>query len=879
MTALVKPARGTTSIALGDFLTKDLRLPAKSALVEARETGLEAEILNVAVERGDTPLLFDVAVTPFSSDSDLMLLSLTEVRQGNAEDLAAEFGGRREAGYERELILTRKRLAALERDCETTEQELRSANEELLSMNEELQTSNEELETSREELQSINEELETINAELTENNRQLARANSDLKNLLESTDIATLFIDAAGCVRLFTPELTRLFGVQERDIGRSIHDLASKVDYPEMKEDSAAVHRSLRPIEREVRVAATDETFIARTRPYRTVDNRLDGVIITFVNITHRKRNERQLERNARILREQYAELEQLYDTAPIGLNLLDRDLRYLRINNELAANGHSVEDHIGQRQADMVPAVHAEIAELQERVFVTGEAVRGITVRSETPAEPGRVREGQVDFYPVMDGETVFAIGGCVREVTNERELERRIAESEARLRRIFDKAPVSISMHEGPELITTYSNPANQHDIGEREILGQAIEVAMPELQGSELLQRLLDAYKSGVSNEMVLLDAVMPDRAETGKRIIFRSVLEPWFDSRGNVEGVISFSVDVTDQILAQQRDAEHRKRLQRLQDGLSAFVGMLDPDGTLTEANAVALGHGGLTREGVIGKKFWDCWWWTFSAEVQEGLKDAIARAAAGETVRYDVPSRMAGGEIIVIDLQLVPLTDEAGKVTEILPSAIDVTERVRAEERKDILLAELEHRVKNSLATAQAVARFTARTAESPEAMARSLADRLAAISRTHDALTRRDWAGQGLRALAEAETAPFVEPGDGRFTYFGDDLLLDPTTALSFGLALHELASNATKYGAFRNGVGQVEVHVRADDGDLARLSWTELDGPEVRPPERQGFGTFLIETLLARELNADIRLVYKSTGLECVIERRPGAE
>ena len=118
-----------------------------------------------------------------------------------------------------------------------------------------------------------------------------------------------------------------------------------------------------------------------------------------------------------------------------------------------------------------------------------------------------------------------------------------------------------------------------------------------------------------------------------------------------------------------------------------------------------------------------------------------------------------------------------------------------------------------------------------------------------------------------------------LKPADGRFAYTGDDLLLDPSTALSFGLALHELASNAAQHGAFRNGDGRVEVHVRADGGELARLSWTERDGPEVRPPERKGFGTFLIETLLARELNADIRLDYPSTGLECVIERRPGAE
>lgn len=319
MAAFVKPSRGATSTGLDDYLAPELRLPVHSALEEARENQADADIRNLVVEAAGLPRLFDVRISPVAEDGDLMLLSLTEVRRAEEGDLGGADEVQRREGHAQELLLTRKRLATVEREYETAEQELRSANEELLSMNEELQSSNEELETSREELQSINEELETINAELTENNRQLGRANSDLKNLLESTDIATLFIDQNDCVRLYTPEVTKLFGVQERDIGRSIHDLARKVDYPELKEDAETVRRTLQPIEREVRIEATDETYSTWVRPYRTVDNRLDGVVVTFVDVTQRKRSARQLEENARILREQYAELEQLYEPPRSG--------------------------------------------------------------------------------------------------------------------------------------------------------------------------------------------------------------------------------------------------------------------------------------------------------------------------------------------------------------------------------------------------------------------------------------------------------------------------------------------------------------------------------------------------------------------------------
>ena len=272
--------------------------------------------------------------------------------------------------------------------------------------------------------------------------------------------------------------------------------------------------------------------------------------------------------------------------------------------------------------------------------------------------------------------------------------------------------------------------------------------------------------------------------------------------------------------------------------------------------------------------MIGRKVWDIWWWSFSEESQERLKAAVARAAAGETLRYDVPARMAGGEILTIDFQLAPIFGPAGEVREIVPSAIDVTEWVRAEERKDILLAELEHRVKNTLATVQAVARFSKRWAKDKEDMARSLTDRLAAISRTHDALTATDWEGERLTALLRAELAPYVDPEGDRFRYTGEDLILSPRNALPVGLAIHELATNAAKHGALSKEGGRIEVCVDADGADLKRLEWREIDGPAVGPPEEEGFGMFLIGTLLAKELKARVNVEFPITGVRCVIER-----
>lgn len=878
MTALVKPSRGRPSTSLDDFLSPELRLPVHSALDEARKTALDAEVKNVVAHVGETPRLFDVSVTPFGSDSDLMLVALSEVRQRDLEELVDGDSRRPDSEYEQELLLTRKRLTSLEQEYETAEQELRSANEELLSMNEELQSSNEELETSREELQSINEELETINAELTENNRQLTRANSDLKNLLESTDIATLFIDDRDSVRLYTPELARLFGVQERDVGRSIHDLASRVEYRDLAADAARVRKTLQPAERELRIEATDETFQARVRPYRTVDNRLDGAVITFIDITTRKRNERQLEENARVLREQYSELETLYDTAPVGLSLLDRDLRYLRINEELAAiNGFSVQEHVGELQQDLLPEAHSEVVDIQKQVLETGEAARGLTIRTETPSEPGNMREFLVDFYPVRSGDEVAAVGSCVREVTKERQLERQIAESAVRQRVAVNAAGLGVFDWNMRKDEALWENDRVY------EIFGRAKEdgpLSFDEFRNSVLhpddIERFAAEVERAKESGTLSIDVRirrLSDRAPRYVQYSGRIVKDG--DGPLRMIGVVA---DVTDVTLAQAREAEQRQRLQKLQDSLSSFVGMLTPDGTLVEVNATALERGGLTRDDVIGRKFWDCWWWSFSDESQARLKDAVGRAAKGESLRYDVPARMAGDRMLTIDFQLVPNMDEGGRVTEIVPSAVDVTERVEAEQRKGLLLAELEHRVKNILATVQSVARFTARMAQDKEHMAESLIDRLGAISRTHDALTASGWQAQSLRSLVEAEVAPYADSGNGRFTYRGDDLLLEPGTVLSLGLAVHELATNAAKYGAYSTESGRVEVTAERDGKEFAWVEWREIGGPPVAPPDREGFGTFLVQKLLAQELKAKIRVSYDETGVKCLIEREEGA-
>lgn len=189
-------------------------------------------------------------------------------------------------------------------EMQTSQEELRSTNEEMQSTNEELQSTNEELTTSKEEMQSLNEELQTVNAELQARVDELSRSNNDMKNLLNSTDIATLFLDNKLQVRRFTTEATKLIKLISGDIGRPITDLASDLLYPNLENDAREVLTKLGFVEKPI-TSRDGSWFTVRIMPYRTLDDRIDGVVITFTDITKAKKLEAELREQREILAKQ----------------------------------------------------------------------------------------------------------------------------------------------------------------------------------------------------------------------------------------------------------------------------------------------------------------------------------------------------------------------------------------------------------------------------------------------------------------------------------------------------------------------------------------------------------------------------------------------
>ena len=309
-----------------------------------------------------------------------------------------------------------------------------------------------------------------------------------------------------------------------------------------------------------------------------------------------------------------------------------------------------------------------------------------------------------------------------------------------------------------------------------------------------------------------------------------------------------------------------DAPGDARLRRLLDSVLAFVGVLSTDGVLLEANEPAVAAAGVPREELIGRPFWDCYWWSFDPATQDRLRDAVARAAEGERIRYDAEIRVVGDGRLWIDFQIVPVLGADGRVTELIPSGVDITERKLAEAHRELLVRELSHRVKNTLATVQAMASQTLRTASSPAAFRDAFGARLRAIAASHDLLVEADHSAVDLAELVRHQVGPYANDDGGTLVLEGGPLELPGDVAHAMGLVLHELAGNASKYGALSTA-GTVRVSWSRDGDGRLRLRWTERGGPPVAPPERRGFGTRLIEQTLSTE-GGGPRFDYAPEGL-----------
>ena len=286
---ILQPALGPPSRSVFDMIKRNLRHSARAALRTAAESGRTVEQEVASEAGGSRSVTLIVEPLPGQEPDRPFLIVFKENGSAEAGPVQApdDIGTQSlTTELERENRDLREQLQSLGEEHETALEELRSANEELHSTNEELQSTNEELETSKEEIQSVNEELQTVNAQLSSKVDELDRANSDLRNLFESTRVATVFLDQHMVIRAYTPEVGSIYNLIPTDRGRPLTDIVSRVDYDTLRDDVHNVISTLEPLER--RVSRQDGTahYLLRILPYRAPDSTIDGSLITFVDVT-----------------------------------------------------------------------------------------------------------------------------------------------------------------------------------------------------------------------------------------------------------------------------------------------------------------------------------------------------------------------------------------------------------------------------------------------------------------------------------------------------------------------------------------------------------------------------------------------------------------
>ncbi len=334
--AYLEPSTGAPSLDIRTMAHPDLRAHLQTAIRTARKHRTPAVHANLAIETPGGVQRLNLIVRSLSElgpDSGELLVIFQDIgpaldsAQAHATPELPQTGASLAQQLAQELQITHDALQATIAELEDANTDLGAANEELLSFNEELQSANEEMQTSKEELQSINEELQTVNVELSRKIEELDRANGDLQNLFASTQIPAIFLHGDGRIARFTPAATQVFRLIESDIDRPITDIAPRFRDGDLDALVQKVLRTLVPYEEPVRGTAIDTWWIMRLRPYRTLANVIDGVVITFSDITKLKQVEAEREQLLESVQQARIYAEQIVETVREPLLILDANL------------------------------------------------------------------------------------------------------------------------------------------------------------------------------------------------------------------------------------------------------------------------------------------------------------------------------------------------------------------------------------------------------------------------------------------------------------------------------------------------------------------------------------------------------------------------
>jgi two-component system, chemotaxis family, CheB/CheR fusion protein len=345
--------------------------------------------------------------------------------------------------------------------------------------------------------------------------------------------------------------------------------------------------------------------------------------------------------------------------------------------------------------------------------------------------------------------------------------------------------------------------------------------------------------------------------------GTRVAFMAYPTPLYDASGEMVGAVNMLVDLGEH----QRAERIANRLAAIVESSDDAIISKDLNGIIATFNKGAERLFGYFAEEIIGKPVTTL----IPADRQDEEIGILERIRRGERVEhFETIRQRKDGSLVNISLSVSPVTDETGKIVGASKIARDITDQKRRGEQIALLAREADHRTKNLLALAQATVHLS--QAKTPEELKATIDGRLQALAKAHALLAQSRWAGADLHAMVTEELSPYLRNGDARAEIVGPSLMLDPDPAQAVAMAVHELTTNAVKYGALSGPQGRVRVEWHLHSGNRLTMCWTEEGGPPVSPPRRQGFGTRVMERMICGQCNGELDFDWRKDGVICRI-------
>ena len=675
------------------LINPQIRLELRSALYQAVQNRTSVEARNIKLNLNGQPHPLDIHVRPVLTETDtargyiLVIFkpakeSLeigTTVMTASDEPVARQL--------EEELIGLKNQLRTSGEQYEYQAEELKASNEELQAMNEELRSAAEELETSKEELQSINEELRTVNQELKVKIDETSLTSNNLQNLINSANVGTIFLDRYFAIRLFTPAILDIFNLKSGDYGRPITDITNKLEYANLLDDAKTVLDKLTLVEREV-TTSDKRYYMMRLLPYRTADDRINGVVITFFDITRRKESEealRQSEEKYRIqlekeveertveLRESKERYLTLVENIPDVITRWNKDLKLVFANSAFNRKSWIVNQEAAINGNQTLVYDKAYMDSLQ-KAFDTGETVEYFST-SQGP-------DGEAHFYsrltPERDAsgavQTVLAIA---RDITEMRKAEVEVKKNQELLQATLDS---SINMIQVFKAVRDEQGKI----VDFRWVVNNATsEKLYGQVEGESLLERNPGILDTGIFDHFVeVTETGTPQQYE--KHYTFEQ-FDGWFHQSVVKldDGVATSTLDITDRKLAEEDVRRSEERLRMFVMASSDLIYQMSPDwSSMHQVHDINY----LSNIDLPDEKWMKR---LIPVEEQQRVQEAIDNAIQNKQV-FELEHRviLADGTVGWASSKAVPMLDEQGNILEWFGVASDTTIRKVYEQERD-----------------------------------------------------------------------------------------------------------------------------------------------------------------------------------------------